>query len=286
MRTLLLLVLLTTACTTKKATSFDPFHYDPNAYEPIRLNYALKGKGDTALFFIHGWNLDHTYWQAQEVEFAPSYRLVLLDLAGCGDSGTDRTNWTVESFARDISGIIREEQLKHVILVAHSMSGEIALDVAAANPKTVIGIIGIDNLKNVGMTISEDDKKGMQPYIREFLANYPKMAEGMAREFTVSKDSAIVHRIVNSYKQADPAIAVPTLMNLYPKAADAKNKLLLMPFKMKFVMCTNTPYDEQALKTFCKRGYQIVTIDSSGHFPMIERPLQFNKALRTLLQTS
>ncbi len=285
MRLLLLFVLVTTACTTKKATSFDPFHYDPQAYEPVRLNYVLKGKGDTTLFFIHGWNLDHTYWQAQEAEFSPSYRLVLFDLAGCGRSGTNRTNWTIESFARDISGVIRKERLKNVILVAHSMSGEIALDVAAANLKTVIGIVGVDNLKNVGMTITENDKKGMQPYINEFLANYPKMAEGMAREFTVSKDSAIVHRIVDSYKQADPTIAVPTLMNLYPKAADAKNKLLLMPFAMKFIMCTSTPYDEQAFKTYCKQGYQIVTIDSSGHFPMIERPIQFNKALHQLLKT-
>lgn len=79
----------------------------------------------------------------------------------------------------------------------------------------------------------------MQPYIKEFMTPYPAMAEGMAREFTVSKDSVVVHRIVNSYKQTDPNIAVPTFLNLYPKAAEAKNKLLLMPFTMKFIMCIN-----------------------------------------------
>ena len=125
----------------------------------------------------------------------------------------------------------------------------------------------------------------MQPYIKEFMDNYPAMAEGMARAFTVSKDSAVVHRIVNSYKQADPNIAVPTLMNLYPKAAAAKNKLPLMPFTMKFIMCTNTPYDEPAIRKYCTHGYQIVTIDNSGHFPMIEQPVQFNKALHKLLAT-
>lgn len=249
------------------------------------MNYAVKGSGDTTLFFIHGWNLDHTYWQNQENDFSSSYRLVLLDLAGCGDSGKNRTNWTIESFARDITTIIDQEQLSNVILIAHSMGGEIALDVAATEPKKVIGIIGIDNLKNVGMTITEENKKGMQPYIQEFLANYPKMAEDMARSFIVSKDSAIVQRVVNSYKQADPTVAVPTLMNLYPKAAEAKHKLRLMPFAMKFVMSTNTPYDEKALKTYCKQGYKVVTIDSAGHFPMIERPNQFNKALHRLLKT-
>lgn len=281
----LLFLLLLASCKSSRVTSFDPFGYDPQAYEKVKLNYRLKGSGDTTLFFIHGWNLDHTYWRNQEAAFSSSYRLVLFDLAGCGRSGKNRKNWTVESFARDITAIIDQEQLSNVILVAHSMGGEIALDVAVANPQTVIGIIGIDNLKNVGMTITEEDKKGMQPYIKEFMARYPVMAEGMAREFTLSKDSAVVHRLVHSYKEADPAIAVPTLMNLYPKAAAAKTKLPLLAFPMKFIMCTNTPYDETALKKYCAHGYRIITIDSSGHFPMIEQPAQFNKALRQLLAT-
>ncbi|MEO6285287.1 MAG: alpha/beta hydrolase [Dyadobacter sp.] len=281
---LILFLVIAIACTNAKKASFDPFDYDPQAYEEVKLNYEIKGKGDTTLFFIHGWNLDHTFWQNQEAEFSSSYRLVLLDLAGCGLSGKSRKNWTVESFARDITNVINKEQLRNVILVAHSMGGEIALDVAAANPQKVIGIIGVDNLKNVGMTITKKDRDGIQPYIKEFLSNYSKMAEGMAREFTVSKDSAIIDRLVNSYKNADPSIAVPSLMNLYPKAAEAKNKLPTMPFAMKFIMCTNTPYDEKALSKYCKNGYRIVRIDSSGHFPMIERPKQFNQALTQLLK--
>lgn len=279
----LFLLVFIASCKSSSVIAFDPFHYDPQAYEPVKLNYAVKGKGDTTLFFIHGWNLDHTYWQAQEAEFSRTYRTVTVDLAGCGKSGKNRKHWTVESFARDITAVIKTERLSNVILVAHSMGGEIALDVAVANPQKVIGIIGIDNLKNAGMTITEEGKKGMQPYIKEFLAHYPVMAEGMAREFTLSKDSAVVHRLVASYKEADPAIAVPTLMNLYPKAAEAKNKLMAMQFPMKFIMSTNTPYDEVAFRKYCTRGYKILSLDSSGHFPMIERSVQFNKALYQIL---
>lgn len=279
----LLLVALLAGCTSQKKTALNPFHYNPKAYERVRLHYQLKGEGDTTLLFIHGWNLDHAYWQNQALEFASAYRLVLLDLAGCGQSGRNRINWTVESFARDISSLIKKERLTNVVLVAHSMGGEIALEVAVANPQAVMGIIGIDNLKNVGMTIQQGDEEGIQKYSQEFMANYPKMAEGMARKMIVSNDSAVIHRIVQSYRQADPKIAVSTLMNLYPKAAQAKDKLRQLPFVMKFIMCTNTPYDEAALKTYCQQGYQIVKLDSSGHFPMVERPRAFNKALQELL---
>lgn len=208
------------------------------------------------------------------------------DLAGCGKSGRNRKHWTVESFARDITTIINREHLTNVILVAHSMGGEIAVDAALANPHVVIGIIGIDNLKNVGMAITEDGKKGMQPYIKEFTAKYPIIAEGMARELVLSKDSAIVHRIVNRYKKANPYIAVPALMNVYPRAADVKNKLPLLSFPLQFIMSSNTPYDEEAFRKYCTHGYKIITIDCSGHFPMIERPLAFNSALHRLLLNS
>lgn len=282
---LLLIILFASACTTQRTISFDPFNYDPQAYEKVELFYKMEGKGDTTLFFIHGWNLDHTIWQSQTAEFLPFYRIVLPDMAGCGKSGNNRRHWTVESFAKDITTIINNAHLTNVILVAHSMGGEIAVDAALANPGRVIGIIGIDNLKNVGMTIMEEDKKGMQPYIKNFIKNYSGMAEGMAREFVLSKDSAIVHKIVDSYKNADPSIAVPTLMNLYPRAADVKNKLPRLSFPMKFIMSANTPYDEEAFRKYCTHGYKIVTVDSTGHFPMMERPIEFNRALHQLLLT-
>ena len=280
---LFFLLSIAVSCKTVRTNFFDPFAYDAQAYEKVRLQYKIEGKGDTTLFFIHGWNLDYTCWQAQVSYFSPFYKLVLLDLAGHGQSGRNRRNWTIESHAKDVLSIISKERLKNVILVAHSMGGEIALDVAVANPRDVIGIIGVDNLKNVGMTISEEQRTGVQAYIKEFTANYQKMAEGMARENIRSKDSAIVHKIVNSYTAADPAIAVPTLMNLFPKAADAKNKLASLPFPMKFIMCLYSPYDGQALKKYCNKGFEVITIDSSGHFPMVEQPTKFNEALHRLL---
>ncbi|QJD81670.1 alpha/beta fold hydrolase [Spirosoma rhododendri] len=280
----LLFLALLADCKSQQSPTLDPFHYDPKAYDRVRIHYQIKGNGDTTLVFIHGWNLDHTYWQPQALHFASCYRLVLLDLAGCGASGTNRTHWTVESFARDITRIIHKERLEKVVLVAHSLGGEIALEVAAANPQAVIGIIGVDNLKNVGMTIQEGDEKGIQAYGQEFMATYPKMAEAMAPDMILSKDSAVIQRIVQSYRQADPRIAVPTLLNLCPKAAAAKHKLGQMPFAMQFIMCTNTPCDEAALKTYCQHGYRIVRLDSCGHFPMIERPRAFNQALHELLR--
>src|SRR5262245_56064210 len=53
-----------------------------------------RGKGDTALVFLHGWCGDREYWKNQVDVFAPEYRVVALDQAGHGESGKDRTHWS------------------------------------------------------------------------------------------------------------------------------------------------------------------------------------------------
>lgn len=82
----------------------------------------------------------------------------MLDQTGCGQSGTNRIDWTIESFARDNTILSQQEYLQSVIPVAHSMGGEIAWEVALAAPQSVIGIKGVDHVKNVGMTITQEGK--------------------------------------------------------------------------------------------------------------------------------
>lgn len=192
-------------------------------------------------------------------------------------------NWTIENFSKDIISIIDREQLKNLILIGHSIGREIALEAATSIPDKIIGIIGVDNFKNIGMTVTEENITGVQPYIKKFMSNYTTMAKDMVKENIRSKDTAISNRIINDYITADPRIAVPVLMNLFPKAADAKNKLPELQFPLRIIMCSYSHFDSTAFAKYCKNGYEIITIDNSGHFPMLEEPQKFNEALKYFL---
>ena len=50
----------------------------------------VRGQGDTALVFLHGWCGDRAYWKHQVEVFAADYRVVALDQAGHGESGKGR----------------------------------------------------------------------------------------------------------------------------------------------------------------------------------------------------
>jgi pimeloyl-ACP methyl ester carboxylesterase len=261
----------------------DFLQYDAKQYERVSINYEVEGKGDTAVVFIHGWNLDHHYWDSIVNHLNPRYRTLSLDLAGHGDSGKDRISWTAESFGRDIAGIISKEGLKQVVLVGHSLGGEVALEVFQLNPDPIIGIIGIDNFKDVGFTVTPALETELKEYINRFKRNYSEMADSFARENIRSTNRDVINRIVKDYKSADPKIALAIFKNMVPKYAGAKNILQTLPFKLRIIASDYEPVNEDALKRYAKNGYLIEWVHDAGHFPMVEQPDQFSAAMDKML---
>ena len=86
------------------------------------IQYRMEGEGDTTLLFVHGAFTNQTYWDNQVAFFSPDFKVVTLDLPGHGESGRDRTEWSVEGFGQDVVTVIRELELQNVILIGHSMS--------------------------------------------------------------------------------------------------------------------------------------------------------------------
>src|SRR4051794_17516577 len=78
------------------ARSADDVRKTIRAADGLPLVCDVRGKGDTALIFLHGWCGDREYWKNQVDEFARDYRVITLDQAGHGESGKDRCSWSVD----------------------------------------------------------------------------------------------------------------------------------------------------------------------------------------------
>jgi pimeloyl-ACP methyl ester carboxylesterase len=59
-----------------------------NSADGVRIAYTTKGECEPALVFIHGGLADRTCWSNQIDVFGERYKVVALDLAGHGESGT------------------------------------------------------------------------------------------------------------------------------------------------------------------------------------------------------
>ena len=103
------------------------------------ISYEVYGAGEPTLVFVHGWSCDARYWRAQVPHFSRKHRVVVLDLAGHGHSGSSRTRYTMGSFGEDVRAVTQASGGSRVILIGHSMGGTVIVEAARLMPDRVIG---------------------------------------------------------------------------------------------------------------------------------------------------
>ena len=130
----------------------------------VEINYFQQGQGDTTLLFLHGWCIDGTYWKNQVECFSKNYSIYAIDLPGFGKSKAERTNWTIEEYANDVTAFIDTMNLKNVVIIGHSMAGEIMLQTALTNNSKIIGIVGVDNFKLIDVVFTPEQMKQMTDF--------------------------------------------------------------------------------------------------------------------------
>ncbi len=136
----------------------------------IPIRYQVSGKGPVSVVFVHGWACDRSYWREQLDHFARQYRVVALDLAGHGESGVERRQWTIEAFGRDVVTVMEALNLRRVVLVGHSMGGPVAVETARVAPEIVLGLVGVDTFHDPeapGMT-GEAIQRSVQRFQDDF----------------------------------------------------------------------------------------------------------------------
>ena len=116
----------------------------------VTIHYDRAGKGKPALVFVHGWSCDRTYWAKQFDAFAGQYTVLNIDLAGHGESGTDRDDWSIKSFGADVASVVVAEELYDVVLIGHSMGGSVVVDAARRLGDRVSLVVAVDTLQEAG----------------------------------------------------------------------------------------------------------------------------------------
>jgi pimeloyl-ACP methyl ester carboxylesterase len=281
---LFLVVNLLWSCTDqtnkKKATPQQKIKVENDG---VNIVYDDSGDGDTTLLFIHGWAINKSYWKLQTDYFSKKYRVIAVDLPGYGQSGKNRKNWTVEMFCNDMTILISQLNLKNVIVIGHSMSGAIALETALKNPSTVIGIIGIDNFKNYGFVQTPQEKEQMKEAFIAMRSDFKNTVRPYIKRVLLapSTDSLLKEKILNDMLSGDSVIAVDCIeqMDTYP--LDEKLRTLGKPL---FLINSDFISTDTLSLIKDKIKYHLYNIGSTGHYPMIEKPDDFNLLLQLAIE--
>lgn len=252
----------------------------------IIVAFNQYGKGDTTLLFVHGWCINKEYWNDQSKYFSDKYKVVALDLPGFGSSGKNRSEWTFEKYTDDINEFIKAEKLKNVILIGHSMSGDILLLMDTKYPESVIGIVGIDNLKKPGVRLSEEESKQIEGFFAMMDSSFSGTVEVYTKGnlFPPSADTSIVNRVINDFKMNDSVIAIKVLRSLIGVAQKEGDMMQQLKHTLYLVNSDSDTTYIDSLKKYCKASAEVVYVHGTGHYPMIEKPAEFNSALENVIR--
>jgi pimeloyl-ACP methyl ester carboxylesterase len=238
----------------------------------IAIKYDVAGQGEPTLVFVHCWTCNRSYWDAQAAHFTPRYRVVRLDLAGHGESGRERGNYTIEAFAADVVAVVNKLDAKQVILVGHSMGGPVVAEAARQLGERVIGVVGVDTFYT-GFQFPKDPKQVdamVKPFEDDFAANAGKFMRGF---FGPGADPAVIDRITANTSAADPKMAVSAMRNMIAWS-QRNNPAVLEALGPKLRNINANPKgDGKPLHA------SVVLVAGAGHFIPQEKPAEFSQVL-------
>ncbi len=140
MKTLALLVALVLAgCAPPRlGLSFRQLDYPAPtrtvAVDGVDISYVELGRGEPTLLLLHGLNSYIPAWSRNLDDLAARHHVVAIDLPGYGRSSKANYRYSMAFFARAVEGVIEALRLGRVVLVGHSMGGQVALTHALAYP--------------------------------------------------------------------------------------------------------------------------------------------------------
>ncbi|CNG72927.1 alpha/beta fold hydrolase [Yersinia intermedia] len=113
--------------------------------QQIKINGTLYrywdyGEGPT-LIFAHGLFVNHDIFTAQFSALSKSYRCIVLDMPGHGQSGYNPDGWTLDSISQDLVLMIKELSLGDVTFIGQSQGGMVGIRLAALYPEIISKLV-------------------------------------------------------------------------------------------------------------------------------------------------
>lgn len=250
------------------------------AKDGVAIQYAVQGKGEPALVFVHCWSCNRNTWEKQVPVFAKNHQVVTIDLPGHGESGQGRKVWSIETYADDVNTVISKLNLKRVILVGSSMGGPISLEATRRSPERILAIVPVDTLQNVENKVPPEQ---LQAVFKQLRADYKTSVTSFLNQFFFGPDTpaAVKERIINETVARPPGLAVDILEGIFRYDAAPALKEVKVPIRA--INADLVPTLLEVNRKYAPQ-FDAVIVKGSGHYPMLEQPERFNELLAEIIQ--
>ncbi len=236
--------------------------------------YTDAGRGDPLLVLVHCWSCDRHLWDGQLGALARSHRVIALDLPGHGLSPAPAAaRRTISALGADVAALVARLRPRRVVLVGSSMGAAVALDAAARLGGRVLGVVLVDAVQNADFVFPEE---AWNELLAGLAQDFPRAcAEFVPSLFGKEAAPELIEARVADMCDADPTVALPLLRDLGGHSEAGLLRAAGVP--VRGINGDLYPTDEAANRKYA--DYRAAIIPGSGHFPMLEKPAEFQAAL-------
>jgi sigma-B regulation protein RsbQ len=258
----------------------------------LRNNVQVRGRGERAMMFAHGFGCDQNMWRLVAPAFEPDFRTVLFDHVGAGRSDLtayDRQKYSALSgYADDVVEIGHALGLKSAVFVGHSVSAMIGILAAIKDPTL------FESLVLVGPSaryVDDGDYVGgfSAQQIEELLSfleeNHMGWSAQMAPAIMGNPDRPeLGEELTNSFCRTDPAIAKEFARVTF--LSDNRADLGKVKARTLVLQCSEDIIAGLQVGAYVQRNIrdsEMVVLKATGHCPNLSAPDEVVAAIRDFL---
>jgi pimeloyl-ACP methyl ester carboxylesterase len=242
------------------------------------------------LVLVHGGAAHAHWWTFLAPMFAENWHVVALDLSGHGDSGR-REIYSHKAWACEVMAVTDAAGFPGPpVLVGHSLGGMVTIQTASDHGDRLRGAVIVDTPVRRPDPESEEGARG-----RAFRkpGTYPDLETALGHFRLIppqpcDHDFIFDHVARNSLREStngwtwkfDPTLFKHTLVSLRDQLASVKCRVALLRGEHSV---TVPPDTAEYMYELMDRNAPVVTIPDAHHHLILDQPLAFVAALRTLL---
>lgn len=280
---LLLLLVALGGCAPDNRPAPTVVHGATASADGVTIRYDVRGTGEPALVLVHGWTNSRGIWGEHPQTLSRTHRVVALDLAGHGESGTNRREWTVDAFGDDVVAVVDQLALERVVLVGFSMGGAVVLEAAERlGPERVLGIVFVDTIKDPERRVSDEEAEQMAAAMR---AGWGDKAFVRAFGFTPDAPEALVEKVI-AMMPAQPRelwFTVFDSVHLWMNS-ELEPTLRRVEVPLAAINRAGPPTNVEALRRYSP-SFTVDTIEGVGHAGILLRRVEeFDARLLAIVQ--
>jgi pimeloyl-ACP methyl ester carboxylesterase len=253
----------------------------------ISVGYSDEGSG-RPLVLIHGHPFDRSMWAPQIDAFAGSgWRVIAPDLRGYGGSTVVAGSTPLETFAGDIAGLLEHLGVEDMVLGGLSMGGQIAMECYRQFGSRIRGLLLADTFPQADTDAGRAARnQAADRLLREGMAGYAEeVLPKMIAPYNVPALPAVAAH-VHAMMAAAPAAGAAAALRGRADRRDYRHLLTEITAPTLIVVGRDDEFtpvsDAEHMHRLIPQA-TLAVIDGAGHLPNLERPSEFNNALRGFL---